>query len=238
MELKVAYKQRNKTVIENKLEYKQNHFHDYSIITTAKNLNDEYAVKMTIEIYLQAQSNRDELHPAHQNRFFLFLVQHYLPRLHNIFQRAGATVDEYNQVLAYFDKKCAVHFTRPNRLDLQMMRSAPQQTIEGVQQDLQSISQLREIQTGRKTQSIPEEENEDNYDERSTTRTSGTSRVKRKIMDDLTDVKKQHPGATIINIYNATIHTQTLGASSVSASPRTMPQKEGDSTVHSTPRAI
>eukprot|EP00971_Amphidinium_carterae_P289830 5755105-Amphidinium_carterae.1 len=56
MELKVAYKQKHRTVIENKVEYKQNHFHDYSIITTPKNLNDDYAVKMTIEIYLQAQA--------------------------------------------------------------------------------------------------------------------------------------------------------------------------------------
>eukprot|EP00971_Amphidinium_carterae_P008047 159247-Amphidinium_carterae.1 len=34
MEIKVAYKQVHRTVIENKGEYKQNHFHDYSIITT------------------------------------------------------------------------------------------------------------------------------------------------------------------------------------------------------------
>eukprot|EP00971_Amphidinium_carterae_P119987 2376555-Amphidinium_carterae.1 len=162
MELKVAYKQKYRNAIENKLEYKQNHFHDYSIITTAKNLNDNYAVKMAIEIYPQAQTKRDELHPPHQNRFFLFLVQHYLPRLHNIFQRAGATHEEYNQVLLYFDKKCAVHFTRPNRRDLQMIHSAPQQTAEEVQQDLQCISQLPEMQTGRKTQSIPEEEIGDN----------------------------------------------------------------------------
>eukprot|EP00971_Amphidinium_carterae_P297056 5901382-Amphidinium_carterae.1 len=33
MELKVAYKQIHRTVIEDKAQYKQNHFHDYSIIT-------------------------------------------------------------------------------------------------------------------------------------------------------------------------------------------------------------
>eukprot|EP00971_Amphidinium_carterae_P349455 6491025-Amphidinium_carterae.1 len=42
MELKVAYKQKYRNAIKNKLEYKQNHFHDYSIITTAKNLNDDF----------------------------------------------------------------------------------------------------------------------------------------------------------------------------------------------------
>eukprot|EP00971_Amphidinium_carterae_P011080 218184-Amphidinium_carterae.1 len=34
MELKVAYKQVHRTVIENKNEYKQRHFHDYSVITS------------------------------------------------------------------------------------------------------------------------------------------------------------------------------------------------------------
>eukprot|EP00971_Amphidinium_carterae_P174762 3464023-Amphidinium_carterae.1 len=45
MELKVAYKQIHRTVIENKFdnEYKQNHFHDYSIITTSTNLDEDYA---------------------------------------------------------------------------------------------------------------------------------------------------------------------------------------------------
>eukprot|EP00971_Amphidinium_carterae_P177658 3523829-Amphidinium_carterae.1 len=33
MEIKVAYKQTHRTVIENKSEYKQDHFHDYSVIT-------------------------------------------------------------------------------------------------------------------------------------------------------------------------------------------------------------
>eukprot|EP00971_Amphidinium_carterae_P240291 4770590-Amphidinium_carterae.1 len=59
-----------------------------------------------------------------------------------------------------------------------MIRSAQQQTTEEVQQDLHRISQLPEMQTGRKTQSMPEEENEDNlenFDERSTTRASGST---------------------------------------------------------------
>eukprot|EP00971_Amphidinium_carterae_P240156 4768222-Amphidinium_carterae.1 len=105
-------------------------------------------------------------------------------------------MEEYNQVLAYFDKKCAEHFARPNRRDLQMIRTAPQQTADEVEHDLHRISQLPEVLTGRKTQSIQEDENEDNldnFDERSTTRASGSTGVKRKIMEDLTDVKKQHP---------------------------------------------
>eukprot|EP00971_Amphidinium_carterae_P165751 3285523-Amphidinium_carterae.1 len=30
MELKIAYRQRHRTVIENRADYKQRHFHDYS----------------------------------------------------------------------------------------------------------------------------------------------------------------------------------------------------------------
>eukprot|EP00971_Amphidinium_carterae_P262310 5203061-Amphidinium_carterae.1 len=39
MELKIAYQQLHKTVMENKVDYKQRHFHDYSVITTSENLN-------------------------------------------------------------------------------------------------------------------------------------------------------------------------------------------------------
>eukprot|EP00971_Amphidinium_carterae_P248192 4927733-Amphidinium_carterae.1 len=54
MELKVVYKQQNRKIIEDKIKYKQSHFHDYSIITTNRNLDDTYAVKITIEIFRQA----------------------------------------------------------------------------------------------------------------------------------------------------------------------------------------
>eukprot|EP00971_Amphidinium_carterae_P102525 2029536-Amphidinium_carterae.1 len=67
MELKVAYKQIHRTVIENKGQYKQNHFHDYSVITTSTNLDDDYAVKMTIEIFTQAVKKYDPLNPPTKN---------------------------------------------------------------------------------------------------------------------------------------------------------------------------
>eukprot|EP00971_Amphidinium_carterae_P236614 4696181-Amphidinium_carterae.1 len=99
MELKVAYKQVHRTMIENKTEYKQNHFHDYSIITTPDNLHDDYAVKMTIEIFTQAEKKYDPANPPTKNCFFVFLLQHYRERARNIFLRAGATVEEYNQAV-------------------------------------------------------------------------------------------------------------------------------------------
>eukprot|EP00971_Amphidinium_carterae_P226805 4498158-Amphidinium_carterae.1 len=93
MELKVAYKQIHRTVIENKVQYKQNHFHDYSIITTSTNLDNDYAVKMTIEIILQAEKKYDPQNPPTKNRFFVFILQHYRERVRDIFQRAGATIE-------------------------------------------------------------------------------------------------------------------------------------------------
>eukprot|EP00971_Amphidinium_carterae_P155763 3088611-Amphidinium_carterae.1 len=89
MEIKVAYKQIHRTVIENKGEYKQDHFHDYSVITTSTNLDDDYAVKMTIEIFQNAQGKKyDANNPPTHNRSFVFLLQHYRERFQNIFQRA------------------------------------------------------------------------------------------------------------------------------------------------------
>eukprot|EP00971_Amphidinium_carterae_P325634 6456004-Amphidinium_carterae.1 len=60
---------------------------------------------MTIEIFLQAQKKYDPMTPPTHNRFFLFILQHYRDRLQYIFQRAGASVEDYNQVLEYFDKR-------------------------------------------------------------------------------------------------------------------------------------
>eukprot|EP00971_Amphidinium_carterae_P200982 3988262-Amphidinium_carterae.1 len=100
------------------------------------------------------------------------------------------------------------------------------------------------MQQPHKTQTIAEEEENDaneNFDERSKTRASGSS-LNRKISEDMTlmmtDKNKKHPGAnTVIYMYNPTISTQILGASSSSTSPRAPLTKDGTTTVQSTPRA-
>eukprot|EP00971_Amphidinium_carterae_P328791 6460858-Amphidinium_carterae.1 len=149
-------------------------------------------------------------------------------------------MEEYNAVLAYFDRKGSTHFTKPNQRDLRAILSTTQ-TTEERERDLRRISQLPEMQQPHKTQSIVEEDENDvtdNFDERSTTRASGSTGLKRKISEDMTDKNKKHPGAnTVIYMYNPTISTQILGASSSSTSPRTPPAKDGTTTVQSTPRA-
>eukprot|EP00971_Amphidinium_carterae_P254412 5050844-Amphidinium_carterae.1 len=67
MELKIAYQQVHKTVIENRNDYKQQHFHDYSVITTSDNLDVEYAIKMTVEIFKQSEKKYDEKNPPYKN---------------------------------------------------------------------------------------------------------------------------------------------------------------------------
>eukprot|EP00971_Amphidinium_carterae_P323341 6425942-Amphidinium_carterae.1 len=167
----------------------------------------------------QARQKPDDSNPPHQHRFFLFLVQHYSHRLQNIFQRAGATSDDYQRGLFNFDKRCVNHFTRPNRRTLQMIRTT--QTTEEAQRDLQRISQLPEMQPTPQKDNIPTvpeeseiDENYDNLETRSTTRASGSTSLKRKSTEEAPDTKKQQAG-TILNFYNATINTHTLHTSSM-----------------------
>eukprot|EP00971_Amphidinium_carterae_P031438 619049-Amphidinium_carterae.1 len=148
-------------------------------------------------------------------------------------------MEEYNAVLAYFYRKGSTHFTKPNQQDLRAILSTTQ-TTEERERDLRRISQLPELQPPHKTQSIAEEDENDandNFDERSTTRASGSTGLKWKISGDMTDKNKKRPGAhTVIYMYHPTISTQILGASSSSTSPRTPPTREGTTTVQSTPR--
>eukprot|EP00971_Amphidinium_carterae_P244379 4852514-Amphidinium_carterae.1 len=74
MEIKITFKQTLKNIIEDRREYKQTHFHDYSVITTNVHLNEEYAKKMITEIDQQSETKR-EPQPPWQHRFLMFLVQ-------------------------------------------------------------------------------------------------------------------------------------------------------------------
>eukprot|EP00971_Amphidinium_carterae_P154125 3056654-Amphidinium_carterae.1 len=81
---------------------------------------------MTIEIFSQAVKKYDPMNPPTKNRFFVFILQHYRERVQNIFQRAGATPEEYHQTVKYFDNRGGAHFNRPNRRDLHEIRSTLQ----------------------------------------------------------------------------------------------------------------
>eukprot|EP00971_Amphidinium_carterae_P198232 3934262-Amphidinium_carterae.2 len=69
MEMKAAYRQKHRRLVEDKREYKQNHFHDYSVIMTHIYLDKEYIKKHITEIYQQAEKGgqRAEQQPAHKH---------------------------------------------------------------------------------------------------------------------------------------------------------------------------
>eukprot|EP00971_Amphidinium_carterae_P015341 302841-Amphidinium_carterae.1 len=233
MEIKVAYRQIHKTVIENKTEYKLDHYHDYSVITSSTHLDEDYAVKMTIDIFRNEGKKNEANNPPTNNRFFVFLLQHYRDRFQNIFQRAGVTVEDYNQTLDYFDKRGSAHFNRVNRRDLREMRyDAP--TAEERELSQHYIHGLPRP-VNKNTSSIAEEENYDDRD--SMTRTSIGTSLKRKSEMNEKDAKKISTGAhTVIILNNPTIHH----FSGTTASPRSLKgdaDAQGSQTVQSTPRA-
>eukprot|EP00971_Amphidinium_carterae_P066400 1314861-Amphidinium_carterae.1 len=76
---------------------------------------------MTVDIYKQAEKKNAEAEkrgeqttPPYRNRFFVFLLQHYRGRVRDIFQRAGATLQDYNNAVDYFDQRGSTHFLKPN----------------------------------------------------------------------------------------------------------------------------
>eukprot|EP00971_Amphidinium_carterae_P181167 3593896-Amphidinium_carterae.1 len=108
---------------------------------------------MTVEFYVQAQQKKRSTKstaPKPLKLFFIFLVQHYGERLREFFRRAGAMMEEYNAVLAYFDRKGSTHFTKPNQRDLRAILSTTQ-TAEERERDLRRMSQLPEMQPQHKT---------------------------------------------------------------------------------------
>eukprot|EP00971_Amphidinium_carterae_P276289 5482713-Amphidinium_carterae.1 len=66
----------------------------------------------------------------------MFLVQHYPHRVQHIFQKAGATPQQYQQVLQLFNKRAGHHFTEVNRRNLATIR---QQTPAEIQSDVERL---------------------------------------------------------------------------------------------------
>eukprot|EP00971_Amphidinium_carterae_P216773 4303227-Amphidinium_carterae.1 len=93
----------------------------------------------------------------------MFLVQHYPHRVQYIFEKAGATVDQYQRVPQHFDKKGGNHFTEVNRRTLATIRS---QTPAEIQRDVDRLHPDRFEPVPRQSiREVPEEQKtEENYD--------------------------------------------------------------------------
>eukprot|EP00971_Amphidinium_carterae_P223120 4427417-Amphidinium_carterae.1 len=84
---------------------------------------------MTVDIYKQAgkkneqaEKTNEQTTPPHKHRFFVFLLQHYRARVRDIFQRAGARLEDYNNAVCYFDERAGTHFHKPNVRSLEETR--------------------------------------------------------------------------------------------------------------------
>eukprot|EP00971_Amphidinium_carterae_P244833 4861108-Amphidinium_carterae.4 len=64
MEIKTTYRQGLKEAILDTQKYKQRHYHDYSVISTDIDVNEEYAAQMIIDIYAQATTS-EPIHTLH-----------------------------------------------------------------------------------------------------------------------------------------------------------------------------
>eukprot|EP00971_Amphidinium_carterae_P347297 6489229-Amphidinium_carterae.1 len=108
---------------------------------------------------MQALQKPDENNPPHGHRFFMFLVHHYPHRVQYIFEKAGATADQYQRVLQHFDKRAA----QVNRRTLSTIRA---QTPAEVQRDLDRLHPDRFKHAPQaKIHAVPEEQEiDENYD--------------------------------------------------------------------------
>eukprot|EP00971_Amphidinium_carterae_P067856 1343320-Amphidinium_carterae.1 len=89
---------------------------------------------MTVDIYKQYEKNKEQAEKRNEpqalpykNRFFVFLLQHYRPRVRDIFQRAGARVEDYNNAVYYFDDRGGTHFHKPNIRSIDEIRRSQEE---------------------------------------------------------------------------------------------------------------
>eukprot|EP00971_Amphidinium_carterae_P110837 2195504-Amphidinium_carterae.2 len=113
-------RQQHRKVIEDKREYKQTHYHDYSIITTKLGIDEEYIGKIIIEVNQQAEKDKDENNPPEAHKLLIFIIQHYLYKVPYLLQKAGLTPAEGNKIFQYFDHTANCFFTRVNQRPLSM----------------------------------------------------------------------------------------------------------------------
>eukprot|EP00971_Amphidinium_carterae_P027379 539207-Amphidinium_carterae.3 len=101
----------NATVISNKTTYKQHHYHEFSVITSYKHMDEEYAKNMFIEIYKQSRQKKT---PGHENRFMMFMINYYAERTSTIMTKAGCTALEIDDAYDYFDNTGQRAFDQPD----------------------------------------------------------------------------------------------------------------------------
>eukprot|EP00971_Amphidinium_carterae_P038290 752770-Amphidinium_carterae.1 len=143
----MTYRQTMKNIIDDKTEYKQTRFHDYSVITTNIYLNEEYIKKMITKIYQQSEARPDAA-PPYGHRLLMFLAQHYALKVPYLLQATTLSLRQCNQVLQHFDDYAGKHFQRVNTRPLseiqraqQLERLRPEPVHQGLRQCQEDITE-------------------------------------------------------------------------------------------------
>eukprot|EP00971_Amphidinium_carterae_P096961 1919468-Amphidinium_carterae.1 len=111
MEIRTTYKQKNTVAILDKQGYKQHHFHEYSVITTDIDMNEDYAKTMIVDIYQQAAKKQTT---ACNHRFIVFMIQYHAERRKDVMKRAGLTEQTIDKGYEYVDERTPNLFNGPN----------------------------------------------------------------------------------------------------------------------------
>eukprot|EP00971_Amphidinium_carterae_P245364 4872632-Amphidinium_carterae.1 len=101
----------NTTVIASNQTYKQHHYHDYSVITSDKHMDEEYAKHMFVEI---CQTSREKKTIPYSNRFVTFMIQYHPQRTVTIMKRAGCSTRKMTEAFDYFDNNVHRLYAKPN----------------------------------------------------------------------------------------------------------------------------
>eukprot|EP00971_Amphidinium_carterae_P243485 4835185-Amphidinium_carterae.2 len=147
MEIKTTHRQNNTMVIANKMTYKQHHYHDYSVITSDLDMDEEVAKQMFSEIYQTSRDKRPGTIP-HIHSFMIFMIEYCAQRTEVVMKKAGCTENEIKDAYRYFDNSVDRLFDRPN------VRPLPQ-----LQEDRHDYS---EIEKGEEIDDDEASENREN----------------------------------------------------------------------------
>eukprot|EP00971_Amphidinium_carterae_P051515 1014326-Amphidinium_carterae.1 len=95
MEIRTTYKQTYDMVINGKQTYKQHHCYDFFIITSGKDMDEEYVQLMIIKYYKQARAKKNK--SAHENKFMTFLSNYYPERTRLIMHKGLTRQDAHKK---------------------------------------------------------------------------------------------------------------------------------------------
>eukprot|EP00971_Amphidinium_carterae_P251273 4988007-Amphidinium_carterae.2 len=100
MEMRTTFKHTKVELHSYKADYKSRHFHDFSIITTEHDLNEDYAIHMITHYYGEQQDNNPEL-PLYKERSITFMINKHYQKMKTL-KRQGCTQQDIKRTYDNF----------------------------------------------------------------------------------------------------------------------------------------